>query len=125
MPFVRNTPQRAAILEAFEQTERPLQAEEVLSYAKRDVDSLSIATVYRTLRSLVDEGSVVPVEIPGEATRYEIAGKGHHHHFVCRDCERTFELEGCVKGLSNLTPRGFDTEDHHITLFGRCKDCRA
>lgn len=125
MKFVRNTKQRAAILEAFEHSDRPLQVEEAHSYAREQVDSLSISTVYRALRALVDEGKVIPVIIPGEATRYELSGKGHHHHFFCRGCERTFELEGCVKGLRSLAPGGFSIEDHHITIFGRCKDCSS
>ncbi|NUN95068.1 MAG: transcriptional repressor, partial [Candidatus Omnitrophica bacterium] len=84
---------------------------------------LGIATVYRTLKSLLEEGSVVAVEMPGQALRYEAAGKEHHHHFHCRGCGRVFEVEGCPTGIGRLTPPGFRLEGHEIVLHGLCPDC--
>ena len=79
----RNTRQKDAIRAAFVETNRPLSPDEVLSYAKRSVDDLSIATVYRNLKIMVEEGWLIAVLIPGESPRYEVAGKEHHHHFLC------------------------------------------
>lgn len=86
---------------------------------------LGIATVYRTVKAWVDEGKLVQVDLPGAAPRYELAGKGHHHHFLCRACDRVFELSGCPDGLSRLTPRGFAVESHDVVLYGVCAACAA
>lgn len=119
----RNTRQRTAIREAIAQAARPLLPAEVLEAAQAGAPGLSIATVYRNLRSLVDEGELRAVLLPGENARYEPAGCGHHHHFQCRACGRVFEVEACPGDLASLAPAGFTVEDHDLTLYGRCSDC--
>lgn len=119
----RNTRQRMAIREAIAQAARPLLPLEVLQAAQQGAPGLSIATVYRNLRALVDEGELHAVVLPGENPRYELAGGGHHHHFQCRQCERVFEVEACPGNLASLAPAGFTVEDHELTLYGRCSDC--
>ncbi|MEY3202612.1 MAG: hypothetical protein RIR70_2162 [Pseudomonadota bacterium] len=119
----RNTRQRNAIREAVAQAGRPLLPQEVLDAAQRQVPGLSLATVYRNLRTLQEEGALRAVMLPGENARYEEAGHGHHHHFQCRQCGRVFEVEGCPGNLARLAPPGFAVEDHDITLYGRCREC--
>lgn len=123
--MIRKTRQRAAIRDAFESRGQPLSPEEVLAEAQRSVDGMGIATVYRNIRALLDEGWLVPVELPGQPARYEQAGKGHHHHFHCRTCGQVFELEGCLEGLQRLAPRGFKTTGHDLTLYGQCLHCQS
>jgi Fur family ferric uptake transcriptional regulator len=119
----RRTRQRAAIRAAFEQARRPLSIAEVLELAQKEVAGLGIATVYRTVGALVEEGFLAAVEIGGESPRYEVAGRGHHHHFCCRRCQRVFEVEGCVPEVERLAPEGFRIESHEILLFGLCSGC--
>ncbi len=121
---VRNTRQRRAIREVFEESKRPLSPEEVCRLAKDKVDGLGIATVYRTIRTLIDEEWLVAVELPGEAARYEVSGKDHHHHFHCRPCGKVYEIFGCLGGYTNLVPEGFQLDSHEVILYGTCKDCR-
>jgi Fur family ferric uptake transcriptional regulator len=118
----RSTAQRRAIREALEKAARPLSPAEVLRGA-RPIARLGIATVYRTLKSMLEDGSIVAVQLPGEAARYELAGKDHHHHFVCRICKRAFEIEGCAHALAAAVPRGFRVERHEVVLYGRCAEC--
>jgi Fur family ferric uptake transcriptional regulator len=84
---------------------------------------MGIATVYRAIKTLIDEGRVAVVTLPGENLRYEAAGRKHHHHFQCRHCQKVFELEGCPDNFAPLTPRGFRLEDHELVLYGRCEAC--
>lgn len=119
----RSTKQRSAISQAFASYDRPLSPEEVLGHAKRLVPHLGIATVYRAINALLAEGWLVPVTLPGEATRYEVSGKRHHHHFRCRDCEQVFEIDGCPGNFTSLVPQGFTLEEHHLVLFGLCHIC--
>src|SRR5436190_9959700 len=119
----RKTQQRDAIRLVLAEADRPLSPQEVLKTARRKSPGLGIATVYRALKSLSDEGFLVPVDLPGEASRFELAGKKHHHHFHCRDCGRAFDLEGCVPAVQKLAPEGFQVEDHEVVLYGLCAAC--
>lgn len=119
----RATRQRAAIAEALRRASRPVSPRELLDEARTEVPTLGPATVYRTLRAMVDDGAAVAVELPGEPPRYELAHLGHHHHFRCRACDRVFEVEGCPGDLATLAPAGFRVEAHEVVLFGRCAAC--
>ena len=119
----RNTRQRSAIREAIAQADRPLLPQEVLDAAQQAVPGLGLATVYRNLKGLVEEGELQAVNLPGENARFELAGHQHHHHFQCRQCQRVFDVHACPGDLSRLAPHGFTVEDHDLTLYGRCKEC--
>lgn len=123
--ITRNTRQKTAIRDAFEEAGRPLSTGEVLDLAQSKVDGLGIATVYRNVKSLVDEGWLATVELPGETPRYEVAGKDHHHHFQCESCGRVFELHGCLPGLDKLAETGFSVKRHELVLYGSCPECNG
>lgn len=119
----RNTRQRDAIRDAFLRAGRPLGTHEVLVVARDTVPRLGIATVYRNIKTLMEEGWLSEVELPGKPSRYETAGKEHHHHFHCNQCDRVFDLEGCIGTFKALLPRSFRLESHDVLLYGRCADC--
>ena len=122
-PVARNTRQKQAIRDAFIEAGRPLSPEEALSAAQLHYEALGIATVYRNIKSLLAEGWLDPVTLPGQATRYEVAGKAHHHHFHCRKCGRVFELGTCVGTVLPKAPRGFRVAGHELMLYGNCNRC--
>ncbi len=119
----RNTGPRRAIREVFEQSDRPLSTTEILTAAQRRRPGLGIATVYRTVKLLLDNGWLTIVKLPGEPPRYEMSGKPHHHHFYCNYCGRAFEVPGNIRLLDAIVPRGFVLEGHDLVLNGRCRDC--
>jgi Fur family ferric uptake transcriptional regulator len=125
MAMERDTVQRRAIRDVFERSRRPLSPKEVLEGAQAAVPSLGIATVYRTVKALIEGGWLVPVELPGEPPRYEVSGKKHHHHFVCDTCDRVFEVDGCPGNLSSVVPAGFQMARHEVVLYGMCAACAA
>jgi Fur family ferric uptake transcriptional regulator len=121
----RDTRQRRAIRKVLETSGRPLSPMEVLAAAHRHAPGLGVATVYRNLKTLLDEGAIVAVVLPGEAARYEPAGKSHHHHFRCRRCDRLFEVPGCRPSSVGRPPRGFVAESHEVVFYGRCATCAS
>lgn len=122
-PTARSTRQRSAIEEVIERAGRPLAPAEVLELARARTPSLSLATVYRSLRRLLDEERIIAVEMPGAPARYEPASLSHHHHFRCDRCDRVYDVEGCPGNLAGLLPRGFRLRDHEILLLGTCATC--
>jgi Fur family transcriptional regulator, ferric uptake regulator len=119
----RDTRQKRAIREAFAAEGRPLSASEALEAAQERSDGVGIATVYRFIRSLLADGWLTPVDLPGEPSRYEIAGKAHHHHFRCTSCGRVYDLEGCDQPKRPAVPRGYRIEGHEVTVRGTCARC--
>jgi len=121
----RDTSQRRAIRAAFLKADRPLDPPQVLELAQHEKSGLGIATVYRNIKMLLEEGRLTPVELPGANTHYEVAGKAHHHHFHCRGCGKVYELMACLPHVQDLAPRGFRVTGHEVTLYGDCSKCAA
>lgn len=119
----RETVQQRLVRQTFEAAQRPLKAEDALRIAKKQRPSLGLATVYRTIRTLMSRQTLCAVEVPGESTHYEINHGHHHHHFHCRRCRQVFEVEQCPVKPAALGIPGFTVERHEITLFGLCNAC--
>lgn len=121
----RTTRQRSAIRAVIDAAGRPLTPQEVLDGAREHVLEIGIATIYRNLKALLDEGVIEVVSLPGENPRYESmhTAHDHHHHFHCRTCDRVFDVPGCPGSMENLAPGGFVVERHELTLYGTCSDC--
>ena len=99
--------------------------QEILEAAQSEVPRLGIATVYRNVRALLEEGWLQVVDLPGAPSRYEMADKDHHHHFHCRSCDSVYDIEDCPGSLKELTPRGYRLESHEIILYGLCSGCAS
>lgn len=121
----RTTRQLQAIRTAISDAGRPLSIPEIHELASKDVETLGVRTVYRTVRRLEESGELVPVNVPGGTDRYELASiaSQHHHHFHCTSCDRFFDVHGCPGGLNALVPEGFTLQQHHLTLSGLCDEC--
>jgi Fur family ferric uptake transcriptional regulator len=121
--MIRVTQQGNAIRQILQIAGRPLSPQEIFDMAQKEVSGLGIATVYRNLKSLQQEGAVVAVELPGQSPRWELAPESHHHHFLCNTCDKLYEINACPEDLQRLLPEGYILEEHDILLRGLCNDC--
>jgi Fur family peroxide stress response transcriptional regulator len=101
-------------------------ATEVFLRAKKRVPSISLATVYNCLETLVECGLAKQVNVEREATRY-CPNLSEHGHFVCDSCGIVSDVP-VAKGGS-LTqflklPSGFNVNHSEITLRGTCPACK-
>lgn len=119
----RDTQQRRAIRKVLVEAAGPMGPEEILREAQRLVPALGIATVYRNLKTLVEEGWLEVVELPGGPARYEVEERPHHHHFLCKGCGQAFDIHRCPPAIESLAPAGFRVEGHEIVLHGYCPGC--
>ncbi len=118
----RETQQRNAIHKSFADAGRPLSVDELFKLAQNEFAGLGIATVYRNLKVLQKEGQINQVDLPGEPPRWEVPAS-HHHHFLCRGCDKLFEVHGCPEDIKKLLPKGYILEEHDILLRGWCDAC--
>jgi Fe2+ or Zn2+ uptake regulation protein/O6-methylguanine-DNA--protein-cysteine methyltransferase len=118
---LRNTPQRHAILNAFEQgTGEHLSAEEIHGRAASSLPGLSRGTVYAALNELTELGLVSAVGLP-EPVRYEL-NTSPHDHFRCRLCSRLFDLFSDSDSAAMGPPRSV-VERVDVRSEGICADC--
>jgi Fur family ferric uptake transcriptional regulator len=121
----RDTQQRGSIWAALANSGRPLSVNEVFELARKKVGGLGIATVYRNLKNLQTQGMIIKVGLPGQAPRWEVIPENHHHHFLCRKCDKIFEINDCPEDLIRMLPSGYTLEEHDILLRGICSECNA
>jgi Fur family ferric uptake transcriptional regulator len=117
------TRQRDAIARAIREAAGPLSPGEIRAAALGRAPGLGIATVYRTVKLLLQQGVVRSVEVGANDVRYEPSDRAHHHHFLCRGCGEAIDIAGCPGHLSKLVPQGFILEAHEILLHGLCAKC--
>lgn len=83
---------------------------------------IGYATVYRTLKLLVDSGLATPSRLGDNQTRYEPDIPGEHHdHLVCVRCNAVIEFEDeRIEELQHEIARrfGFELSDHRMVLYG-------
>ncbi len=125
MSTLRNSKQRDAVLRNLSERFDHPTAEDVYLDLKRDMPSISLATVYRNLKLLESEGMIIKITTD-DSDRFD--GHTHeHYHFTCKDCKRVLDLE--LKDgtdLNNLTKDfGGTITSHALMFFGICPDCKA
>jgi len=94
----------------------------------RDVQPVGRATVFRTIRLLVQEGLVCKLAMGDATPRYALARPGHHHHAVCVRCGAIDDFRGC--DLDELVRRvasaaGSDVLGHRLEVYVVCATCRS
>ena len=102
-------------------------AQELHARLRKRGEPLGLATVYRTLTLLADEGAIdVLSHHPGELC-YRWCGEDHHHHLTCSRCHRVVELGDCEleRWLERLSAEhGFVATGHTLEVAGLCANCR-
>ncbi len=125
-PVVRSTRQRSAISSLLDATEEFRSAQDLHEELRRRGEGIGLTTVYRTLQTLADAGSVDVLRTGSGEAVYRRCSAGHHHHLVCRDCGRTVEVEGPAVerwAQSVAAEHGFVEVSHTVEVFGRCAEC--
>ena len=121
----RNTRQLAVIESTLRSAGRPLAIGELHVAATKVLPRLGLATIYRALRELTDDGRIVSVKYAGQPVRYEWAVSRHHAHFICHRCKRVYDLDAPVDvPRPPRKPRGFKFDGEEVIYYGFCADCR-
>lgn len=122
------TRQRLHIAERFLELEGHLSAEDLYQALAEDGQKVGLATVYRTLKMLVDAGLAQVRHFPDGAARYEnVYGEPAHDHLVCVECHRIIEIENpFVEQLYQraFEEHGFVASGHRIVVTGVCAECQ-
>lgn len=125
----RVTKQRLAVSAALDELTDFVSTQELYRILQNQGTSVSLATAYRILQSLADDGLVdVLRNGEGEAVYRRCAVTGHHHHLLCRNCGRAVEVEApAVETWAARTAKehGYTEVAHTVEIYGLCPDCTA
>jgi Fur family ferric uptake transcriptional regulator len=115
---LKYTAQREAIIVEFMRVGGHISAEELFRLVKKKSAGVGLASVYRTINSLVEAGLAVERRFLDRTSVYEIHQPGHHHdHLICMRCRKIFEFENDAieeqqkKVAESL---GFTLKDHKL-----------
>lgn len=119
----RVTTARRRVIDAVLAQPSHFTVEDVLRRTRR----VGRATVFRTIRLLLDLNILCRVMLDGGSLHYRVSSRGHHHHLVCTECGRVEDFTKCdVEPLVRELAKAMDYEidAHWLEVYGRCHACR-
>jgi len=121
------THQRQVIYRVLAASEEHPDAEAVYRRVKRHIPTISLATVYKNIKTFVGLGLLQ--EVGSEAGAYRVdANLDRHHHLVCVRCKAVVDF--CDERLDRVratrtNPMNFRILRYQVEALGLCPNCRA
>ena len=129
---LRLTPQRRHIYEVLMAKRDHPTATELFLRTQQRMPSISLATVYNCLETMVGNGLVKAVHVDREPTRF-CANLQEHGHFHCTECGHVTDIGFSLHKDSSHSdttwsqgwelPPGYLVTQQDVTLRGLCADC--
>lgn len=125
---LNTTQQRELIVDQFVRCHEHVSIDELLARVRKRNRKIGYATVYRTLKLLVDCGIAIQRQFGDGQARFEVAGD-HHDHLICTKCGLILEFEDEeIERLQDkiaLRLGGFEVTRHRHELYGQCEKARG
>jgi Fur family ferric uptake transcriptional regulator len=123
---LKKTSQRAFIWGALLDSKGHPSVEEIRDHLLKQGHRIGLATIYRTLKILLQSGYIRQLKVEG-LTRYEpVIKQPNHLHFICNVCRSTVEFPS--RRIENLIRQvtaeySFDERYSRYAIFGICRAC--
>jgi Fur family transcriptional regulator, peroxide stress response regulator len=121
----RFTEQRSAVYRYLRTTESHPTADDVFTVVRAEIPDISLATVYKSLETLVGCGLAMKLTYGDGSARYD-GRTDPHPHARCLKCGTVVDVPGRVDGraLQGLgAPSGFSVAGYRLELVGHCEGC--
>ncbi len=120
------TPQRLAIYHALLTSSQHPSAEDIYRRIRRQHPTISLATVYKTLETLEQEGFISKVTPLHVTARYD-ANRARHHHLICVRCQAIEDFS--TEALEHLplpqeVTGSWRILDYTVQVLGLCRECQ-
>ena len=124
---LKPTKHRCQILKYFQQSSRPLSAEDIYRHCLESGRPINLSTVYRTLDALKNSRLIRSLSFEGsDRTLYQLKQR-HIHYLMCLGCKKIQPVDYCP--LENIEkrffPKNFEITEHRLDIYGYCQDCKA
>jgi Fur family transcriptional regulator, peroxide stress response regulator len=123
---LRMTPQRLAICRLLAASKEHPTAYEIYEQLKPEYPTISLATVYNTLETLVNLGVIQELGSAGDDRVHYDSDTAPHLNFACLSCHRILDLESqYVQELEREVKfrSGYQVLGARLMYYGYCPDC--
>ena len=120
----RVTEPRRSVTNLLDLKEEGFGAEEICT----ELPGVGRATVYRTIKLLLDAGVICKLALPDGAPKYSLARVEHHHHTVCVRCGTVGEFrDTTIERLLRTIGGDISGEimEHRMEFYIVCRECLA
>jgi Fe2+ or Zn2+ uptake regulation protein len=120
---IKVTPQRLAMVSLMDQHGH-ISVNEIYESIKKSFPTLSLATVYKNINSMVQSSFIKELKIVGYDAKYELV-KEEHSHLICKECgsvEDIFLKTDTI--VSDAQNSGYDIQEVTVQLKGICQNCQ-
>lgn len=121
------THQRQVLFEVLKSMPGHPSPEDVYARVKKQIPSISLATVYKNIHLFFKSGIFREVSPHHGSLRVELNSRPHHH-LVCTVCKSISDIDEDAVGVPqkpSILPGGFLAERFSIDILGRCSSCQA
>ncbi|WP_074380941.1 Fur family transcriptional regulator [Bartonella doshiae] len=119
---LRITRQRRVILDILADTNDHPNAFEIFQRANKIDSSISLSTVYRTMKTLEENGTIHRHTFSGGPSRFEQADRQHHDHLIDVETGQVIEFHSdIIEKLQEEIAKslGYDIIHHRLELYGK------
>ncbi|HEY3278251.1 MAG TPA: transcriptional repressor [Syntrophorhabdaceae bacterium] len=117
------TPQRMAILKYLENNKDHPSALDIYTFVSKTFPTMSLATVYNTLKALKDLRDIRELFIDSDKSRFD-PDTADHNHLICIRCRRIVDIqEGFGLSIPENERQGFEIIGNHVDFYGTCPSC--
>ncbi len=118
------TPQRLTIVEEL-YIKGHLNIDEIYLSLQNRFPSISLATIYKNINTMIDISFLNEVKIPQQKSVYELTKK-EHSHVVCSRCNQIVDIELDILAIYNQASAltNYTLHTNHIVFNGVCPNCK-
>jgi Fe2+ or Zn2+ uptake regulation protein len=123
----RKSRQREKILDLLKHTDTHPDADWVYNRLKKQIPNLSLGTVYRNLRILVQQGQILKLPFGSTFDRYD-GCISPHYHVICESCGSVYDFNMPENIDINRMAQPHSPciiTSHRIDFYGMCQKCGA
>lgn len=120
------TPQRIAVYKYLQSTKQHPTAEIIYKALQPEYPTMSLATVYKALKTLVEVNLVQELNVGEGNFRYD-GNTCPHSHIQCLNCGRVDDVEGvCFSELNDKVKdyTKYEVLTNQVYFYGICESCR-
>ena len=122
----KHSKQRDALIELLKNTKEHPSADALYTQLRKEFPNVSLATVYRNLKLLLEMQEIIKVDVGDEMDHYDACPE-NHSHFVCEQCHSILdvahpplpEIDARISKQEKLQIKG-----HSLVFYGLCPNCQ-
>lgn len=121
---LKATPQRIGVLKILAKKTHPT-IDELYNEIKIENPSISLATIYKNLKALIDSEIIIEINVFNKKARYDILD-AEHIHLVCNNCGDIKDVDYVKADLvnyKNMLSRTLQTKINSLSIIANSQNC--